>query len=85
MTCRTGCGACCIVPSITTKTPKLPNGKAAGVPCPHLDHDLRCSIFSDPDRPKVCASLQPSVEMCGNSKEAAIAYLNWLEDETSPK
>lgn len=85
MECRTGCGACCIVPSITTKTPKLPNGKPAGVPCPHLDNDIRCMIFSDPDRPKVCASLQASKEMCGNSKEAAMAYLKWLEDETTPK
>lgn len=82
MDCRPNCGACCIVPSISTKTPMLPQGKPALTPCIHLDLNMRCLIFSSEDRPKVCASLKPSEEMCGKSKDEAMAYLTWLECET---
>ncbi len=82
MNCRPNCGACCIIPSISTQTLLLPDGKLAMLPCMHLDSDMRCKIFFSNDRPKVCASLKPSKEMCGNNKEDAIAYLTWLEQET---
>jgi len=82
MECRENCGACCIVPSISTKTALLPDGKPALVPCIHLDANFRCLIFHDKDRPKVCASLKPSLEMCGTCKEEAMDYLTWLEKET---
>lgn len=82
MDCRPNCGACCIIPSISTKTLLLPEGKAALTPCIHLDADLRCLIFSSDERPKVCASLKPSDEMCGKSRDEAMAYLTWLERET---
>lgn len=62
--------------------PGLPHGKPAGVPCPHLDAELRCRLFGQPERPAVCDSLQPSAEMCGNTREQALHWLNALEMAT---
>ena len=59
--------------------PGLPHGKPAGVPCPHLDEAKRCRLFGLPERPAVCASLRPSAEMCGDSPQAALRWLGWLE------
>ncbi len=84
MDCRAGCGACCIAPSITSPLPGLPGGKAADVPCPHLDATLRCELFGDPRRPAVCGSLAPCAEMCGDDREQALAYLQSLERATRP-
>ncbi len=84
MECRAGCGACCIAPSISSPIPGMPDGKPAGVPCVHLTPDLRCAIFGHPDRPRVCASLQPSREMCGSGAREALAYLSHLERATAP-
>jgi Fe-S-cluster containining protein len=83
-TCRPGCGACCIAPSISSPLPGLPQGKAAGARCPHLDDALRCSLFGQPERPSVCTGLQPSSQMCGSSATDALHYLTWLEQETRP-
>lgn len=80
--CRQKCGACCIAPSISSAIPGMPNGKAAGVPCINLDENMRCKIFNSPDRPQVCASLQPSEEMCGRCREDAMNYLTELEKIT---
>jgi len=77
MDCRPGCGACCIAPSISSL------GKSAGVPCSHLGDDLRCAIFGRPERPGCCAGLQPSVEMCGNHRDEALAWLARLEADTA--
>jgi Fe-S-cluster containining protein len=82
MQCRNGCGACCIAPSISSPIPGMPAGKPAGVRCVQLDDGNRCRIFGDPSRPAVCRSLQPGPEMCGNSNEAAMTYLTWLETST---
>ncbi len=79
MDCRSGCAACCIAPSISSSMPKHPQGKPAGVACLHLDVNLRCDLFGKPERPKVCGSLQPSLEMCGNCREDAMDYLTELE------
>ncbi|PKO28293.1 MAG: zinc/iron-chelating domain-containing protein [Betaproteobacteria bacterium HGW-Betaproteobacteria-9] len=84
MNCRPGCAACCIAPSISSPMPGLPNGKPAGVPCPHLDEALRCRLFGQPERPAVCGSLPPSAEMCGNSREQALHFLAQLEQATQP-
>jgi hypothetical protein len=84
-TCRSGCGACCIAPSISPSLPALPHGKAAGVPCPHLTPDIRCALFGTPDRPRVCASLRPNPDMCGDSAAAAMAGLVRLEALTAPR
>lgn len=83
--CREKCGACCIAPSITSKIPGMPDGKPAGIPCINLDENFRCRIFGHHDRPAVCASLQPSKEMCGTCRTDALAYLEELEKLTSPE
>lgn len=62
----------------------MPHGKPAGVPCVQLTADLRCAIFGHPDRPAVCHSLQPSHDMCGDSREQAIRWLSALESLTAP-
>lgn len=82
MNCRPACGACCIALSISSPIPGMPEGKPAGVRCVQLADDFRCKIFEDPRRPKVCASLRPSEEMCGNSREYALRYLSELEQAT---
>ncbi len=82
MTCRDGCGACCIVPSISSPIPGMPEGKPAFVPCIHLTNNYRCAIFESPDRPKVCGSLRPDREMCGACRDDAISTLTELEHLT---
>ena len=82
--CRPGCGACCIALSISSQIPGMPGGKPAGVPCVQLTGDYRCRLFGLPERPAVCAALQPSREMCGNSRDEAMAYLTELERLTAP-
>ncbi len=78
MECRPGCGACCIAPSISTLD------KPAGRPCKHLDAELRCTVFGRPERPACCSGLQPSGEMCGESREQALRWLAELETLTHP-
>ena len=82
MDCRVGCGACCIALSISSPIPGMPGGKPAGVRCVQLTDDNRCRLFGLPERPAVCVSLRPSEEMCGQSAEEALAYLNMLEMAT---
>lgn len=83
MQCRAGCGACCIAPSISSAIPGMPDGKPAGVRCVQLMDDFRCAIFNDPARPGCCGGLQASVEMCGETREAALVWLERLERLTS--
>lgn len=82
--CRPHCGACCIAPSIASAIPGMPEGKPAGVMCVQLDEAMNCKIFNSPLRPKVCASLKPSSEMCGKSQTEAMGYLAELEILTAP-
>ena len=84
MSCRPRCGACCTAPSITSPIPGMPDGKPAGVPCVQLDADLRCRIFGHPDRPAFCGGLQPSREMCGETRAQAMVWLGHLEMATRP-
>jgi Fe-S-cluster containining protein len=77
--CRPGCGACCTAPSISSPIPGMPNGKPAGVRCIQLDEHDGCKIFGQPDRPAVCAGLQPSREMCGDTRKQAMHFLSTLE------
>src|SRR5262245_5146826 len=77
-TCRPVCGCCCIAPSISAL------GKPAGERCRHLTEDLRCAIFGRPERPAVCSGLRPGPEMCGTTREEAMAYLERLERITLP-
>ncbi|QJR22214.1 hypothetical protein BREVNS_1464 [Brevinematales bacterium NS] len=41
-------------------------------------------MYGSPERPSFCVSLKPSAEMCGKSREEAMAYLAWLEEITKP-
>jgi Fe-S-cluster containining protein len=84
MECRPRCAACCIAPSISSAIPGMPLGKAAGVRCVQLDEEDACRLFGHPDRPAVCASLQPSLSMCGESREQALTWLTELEMSTRP-
>ncbi len=82
MECRPHCGACCVAPSISSPIPGLPAGKPAGVRCPHLTDDLRCAIYGDPARPRVCASFPARPDHCGGTREEALALLASLEAAT---
>jgi hypothetical protein len=83
MTCRAGCAACCIAPSISTAIAHPDGGppapKPAGAACLQLDAALRCRLFGRPERPAVCVSLRPSPEMCGDSPAEALRWLADLE------
>jgi hypothetical protein len=82
--CRPLCAACCIAPSISSPIPGLPAGKPAGMACPQLDAALRCRLFGRPERPAVCAGLQPSAQMCGGHRRHALRWLQRLESRTAP-
>ncbi len=84
MLCRSGCAACCIVISISSPIPGMPDGKPAGVRCVQLTEDNRCKLFGRPERPDVCVQLQPSKDMCGDTNEEAFAILSELERLTAP-
>lgn len=60
----------------------MPHGKPAGIPCVQLLPDYRCALFGRPERPDFCAGLRPSEEMCGASREEALAHLTALEHQT---
>jgi hypothetical protein len=63
----------------------MPGGKPAGVRCIQLDESDRCRLFGRPERPAVCASLEPSEAMCGDSREQAMRWLGLLEQQTDPR
>ena len=82
MHCRPGCGACCIAPSISSPIPGMPHGKPAGERCAQLTPENRCQIFGRSERPAVCLSLRPSQDMCGATRDEALAALQQLEKLT---
>ena len=82
--CRPGCGACCVIPSISSPIPGMPNGKPAGVPCVQLDEQGYCKIFDAPERPLVCGRFKPSSEVCGTSRDEAYVLLRVLDISTAP-
>ncbi|WP_368937726.1 YkgJ family cysteine cluster protein [Morganella morganii] len=84
MVCRSGCGACCTAPSISSPIPGMPDGKPANTRCVQLSEQNLCLIFGSPLRPVVCSGLQPSREMCGESRDEAMIYLLDLEKQTAP-
>jgi hypothetical protein len=53
------------------------------VRCVQLDEHDGCRIFGQPDRPRVCGSLPPSREMCGDTREQAMFFLSELERLTA--
>lgn len=62
----------------------MPDGKPAGVRCVQLADDNRCLIFGRPERPACCSGLQPQPQMCGDSRDEALAWLTELEAATRP-
>lgn len=62
----------------------MPSGKPAGKRCVQLDDADRCRLFADPARPAVCRSLRPAPDLCGDSREAALALLTAMEQSTAP-
>ncbi len=62
----------------------MPQGKPAGQRCVQLDDEERCRLFGRPERPEVCASLQPQPTMCGHTREDAMRWLARLENQTRP-
>lgn len=81
MDCRPGCGVCCVAISISSPIPGMPNGKPAGVPCPHLKLG-RCAIFGSPLRPKVCSSFPAMPDVCGTSAREAFILITRMERAT---
>ena len=80
MDCRSGCGACCIAPSITSPIPGMPEGKPAGVACVNLDRDTwRCRIWGTDEYPSVCHRFKPCESTCGETREQALELINQLE------
>lgn len=69
---------------MTKPLPGMPQGKPSGVACVNLTQDYRCGLFGVPNRPSCCSGLQPSMEMCGENRDHAMAFLSWLETETDP-
>ncbi|MHA1056400.1 YkgJ family cysteine cluster protein [Enterobacter mori] len=84
MDCRSDCGACCTAPSISSPIPGMPEGKPANTRCVQLSDANLCMIFGSPLRPEVCSGLQPSADMCGNTRAQAMTYLLELEALTAP-
>jgi Fe-S-cluster containining protein len=84
MQCHDHCAACCIVISISSPLPGMPEGKPAGVPCIHLTADLECGIYNDPARPAVCIQFKADPEVCGTSREEAFTLLQALEQGEAP-
>jgi uncharacterized protein len=79
MECRQNCGACCIMPSISSSIPGMANGKPGGVRCIHLTDDLRCAIFNSPSRPRVCDGFKADELVCGSNRNEALQILGELE------
>ena len=85
MKCRSGCGACCIAPSISSPIPGMPDGKPAGVRCVQLSPENLCMLYGKPERPAVCVDLKPSRQMCRRSAAEALQVLRELEQATRPE
>ncbi|MGJ8513526.1 YkgJ family cysteine cluster protein [Carnimonas bestiolae] len=81
-TCRAGCGACCIAPSISSPIPGMPQGKPAGVRCIQLDDNNLCMLFGKPERPEVCLAFDYDAELCGDHRDSALLNIRWLEQST---
>lgn len=83
MLCRSGCGACCIAPSISTPIPGMPNGKPAGQRCVQLSVANLCQLFGLPERPAVCGRFQAEPQVCGETDAQALQLITWWERATA--
>ncbi|WP_233902783.1 YkgJ family cysteine cluster protein [Vibrio campbellii] len=77
-----GCGACCIAPSISSPIPGMPEGKPAGVRCVQLNERNLCSIFNSPTRPIVCEEFKSDAIICHSGPKEALRILGELENTT---
>lgn len=84
MNCRSGCGACCVAPSISSPLPGHPGGKPAGARCANLREDFSCSVWGTAAYPPVCRDFTPRPNACGADRDEALALLAALEDATRP-
>ena len=73
-----------MVPGAYAAEGALAPGKPAGVRCVQLGADNRCLLFGQAQRPAVCASLQASLPMCGQTRAQALQWLTVLETQTRP-
>lgn len=83
-TCRIGCAACCIVISISSPLPGMPDGKPAGVRCVNLSPANACLIHGTSVYPAICRSFKSTPEMCGETDEHAFAWIANAERLTEP-
>jgi hypothetical protein len=60
-------------------------GKPAGVRCIQLSDEGRCLLFGSDQRPQVCGSLKPGIEMCGSCAAEAMQILAGWERATRPE
>ena len=79
ISCRKGCGACCIAPSISSAIPGMPQGKPAGERCVHLDDENLCSLYQKNERPHFCVTYMATKEFCGSTREEALELIAKLE------
>lgn len=85
MECRPGCAACCIVLSISSPLPGMPEGKPAGVTCVNLDRQtLRCTVWGTEAYPDVCKNFSAKEEHCGQTRAEAVRLLGYYEEATKP-
>lgn len=84
MECREHCGACCIAPSINGTFYGMPGGKPAGVPCVHLDDEMRCKLFGDSRRPALCEQFKPEPAVCGEARAEALILIAQMELLSTP-
>jgi uncharacterized protein len=77
--CRPGCGACCVMISISSPIPGMPNGKPAGTKCIHLSTDGLCNLFGKTERPLICSQFRAERAICGFTKEDAYKNISDLE------
>jgi Fe-S-cluster containining protein len=83
--CRPGCGACCIAPSISSPLPGMPDGKPSGVVCANLAPDTHlCRVWNTEDYPQVCRDFPARRDACGSTPEEALLLLRELEQRTTP-
>lgn len=64
--------------------PGIALGKAAGVRCAQLAADNCYRLFGDPRRPRVCASLAHSAEMCGATREQGAGLARGAGGDNDP-
>lgn len=82
--CHKNCGACCIVISISSPLPNMPEGKPAGIRCKNLDENNLCTIHDKSFYPEVCKNFKMNYETCGDNPEFAFRNLSEIEKITKP-